>query len=144
MKIHEYQAKEVLRGFGVAVPRRKVVQSAEEAVAVAKEFAPRISVVKAQIHAGGRGKGGGVKLAKTPEQAGELFKQMMGMQLVTHQTDPQGQKVRKVYVEEGCDIARELYLGATPDRATSRNTVMASSEGAVEIHEVAAQHPEKI
>ncbi len=144
MKIHEYQAKEILRGYGVAVPRGKLVQSAEEAVAVAKEFAPKISVVKAQIHAGGRGKGGGVKLAKTPEQAGELFEQMMGMQLVTHQTGPQGQKVRKVYVEEGCDIARELYLGATLDRATSRNTVMASSEGGVEIEEVAAKHPEKI
>jgi succinyl-CoA synthetase beta subunit len=144
MKIHEYQAKEILRGYGVAVPRGKLVQSAEEAVAVAKEFAPKISVVKAQIHAGGRGKGGGVKLAKTPEQAGELFEQMMGMQLVTHQTGPQGQKVGKVYVEEGCDIARELYLGATLDRATSRNTVMASSEGGVEIEEVAAKHPEKI
>ena len=144
MKIHEYQAKEILRQYGVAVPRGKLVQSAEEAVAAAREFAPRISVVKAQIHAGGRGKGGGVKLAKTPEQAGELFGQIMGMQLVTHQTGPQGQKVRRVYVEEGSDIARELYLGITLDRGTGRNTLMASSEGGVEIEEVAAKHPEKI
>src|ERR1700755_1618061 len=146
MKIHEYQAKEILRGFGVAVPRGKLVNSAEEAVAAARELmqGKPVSVVKAQIRAGGRGKGGGVKLAKSPEQAGELFKQIMGMQLVTHQTGPQGQKVRKVYVEEGCDIARELYLGVTLDRGTGRNTFMASSEGGVEIEEVAAKHPEKI
>ncbi|TMA21276.1 MAG: ADP-forming succinate--CoA ligase subunit beta [Deltaproteobacteria bacterium] len=144
MKIHEYQAKEILRGFGVAVPRGRLVQSADEAVAAAKEFEPKASVVKAQIHAGGRGKGGGVKLAKTPEEAGELFKKIMGMQLITHQTGPQGQKVRKVYLEEGCDIARELYLGVTLDRALGRNTFMASSEGGVEIEEVAAKHPEKI
>ncbi|HUJ29569.1 MAG TPA: ADP-forming succinate--CoA ligase subunit beta [Myxococcales bacterium] len=144
MKIHEYQAKEILRQYGVAVPRGKLVNSAAEAVAAAKEFQPRISVVKAQIHAGGRGKGGGVKLAKTPEQAGELFSQIMGMQLVTHQTGPQGQKVRRVYVEEGSDIARELYLGITLDRASGRNTFMASSEGGMEIEEVAAKHPEKI
>ena len=103
-----------------------------------------VAVVKAQIHAGGRGKGGGVKLARSPEEAGEIFKKMMGMQLVTHQTGPQGQKVRKIYVEEGCDIARELYLGVTLDRAIGRNVVMASSEGGVEIEEVAAKHPEKI
>ncbi|HEY2030033.1 MAG TPA: ADP-forming succinate--CoA ligase subunit beta [Myxococcales bacterium] len=147
MKIHEYQAKEILRGFGVAVPRGKLVNSAQEAVAAAKELmagGKPVSVVKAQIHAGGRGKGGGVKLAKSPEQAGELFTQMHGMQLVTHQTGPQGQKVRKVYVEEGCDIARELYLGVTLDRGTGRNTFMASSEGGVEIEEVAAKRPEKI
>ena len=144
MKIHEYQAKEILRGFGVAVPRGRLVQSADEAVAAAKEFEPKASVVKAQIHAGGRGKGGGVKLAKTPEEAGELFKKIMGMQLITHQTGPQGQKVRKIYLEEGCDIARELYLGVTLDRALGRNTFMASSEGGVEIEEVAAKHPEKI
>jgi succinyl-CoA synthetase beta subunit len=147
MKIHEYQAKEILRGYGVAVPRGKLVRSAEEAVAAARELmAPgkSVVVVKAQIHAGGRGKGGGVKLARSPEQAGEIFSQMMGMQLVTHQTGPQGQKVRKVYVEEGCDIARELYLGVTLDRGTGRNTFMASAEGGVEIEEVAAAHPEKI
>jgi len=164
MKIHEYQAKEILRGFGVAVPKGKLVKSADEAVAAARELMTErggsadaraeaegrsmggkpVSVVKAQIHAGGRGKGGGVKLAKSPEQAGEIYTQMMGMQLVTHQTGPAGQKVRKVYVEEGCDIARELYLGVTLDRATGRNTFMASSEGGVEIEEVAAKHPEKI
>jgi succinyl-CoA synthetase beta subunit len=146
MKIHEYQAKEILRGYGVAVPKGKLVNSAAEAVAAAKELmqGKPVSVVKAQIHAGGRGKGGGVKLAKSPEQAGEIFSQIMGMQLVTHQTGPQGQKVRKVYIEEGCDIARELYLGVTLDRASGRNTFMASSEGGVEIEEVAAKHPEKI
>jgi succinyl-CoA synthetase beta subunit len=146
MKIHEYQAKEILRGYGVAVPRGRLVHSAEEAVAAARELmaGKPVSVVKAQIHAGGRGKGGGVKLAKSPEQAGEIFKAMMGMQLVTHQTGPQGQKVRKVYIEEGCDIARELYLGLTLDRAVGRNVLMASSEGGVEIEEVAAKHPEKI
>ncbi len=112
MKIHEYQAKEILRAHGVAVPRGKLVQSAEEAVAAARELMASgngVVVVKAQIHAGGRGKGGGVKLARSPEEAGEIFKKMLGMQLVTHQTGAQGQKVRKVYVEEGCDIARELY-----------------------------------
>src|SRR5882762_3978043 len=147
MKIHEYQAKEILRAHGVAVPRGKLVQSAEEAVAAARELMASgngVVVVKAQIHAGGRGKGGGVKLARSPEEAGEIFKKMMGMQLVTHQTGPQGQKVTKVYVEEGCDIARELYLGLTLDRALARNTVIASSEGGVEIEEVAASHPEKI
>ena len=147
MKIHEYQAKEILRGFGVAVPRGKLVGSPEEAVAAARELisgGKSVAVVKAQIHAGGRGKGGGVKLAKSPEEAGEIFKKMMGMQLVTHQTGSQGQKVRKIYVEEGVDIARELYLGITLDRGASRNTFMASSEGGVEIEEVAASHPEKI
>src|ERR1700737_1855450 len=147
MKIHEYQAKEILRAHGVAVPRGKLVQSAEEAVAAARELMASgngVVVVKAQIHAGGRGKGGGVKLARSPEEAGEIFKKMMGMQLVTHQTGAQGQKVRKIYVEEGCDIARELYLGITLDRAIGRNVMMASSEGGVEIEEVAAKHPEKI
>src|SRR2546422_6362765 len=147
MKIHEYQAKELLRGYGVAVPRGKLVQSAEEAVAAARELMASgngVVVVKAQIHAGGRGKGGGVKLARSPEEAGEIFKKMLGMQLVTHQTGAQGQKVRKVYVEEGCDIARELYLGITLDRAIGRNVLMASSEGGVEIEEVAAKHPDKI
>src|SRR6266403_319379 len=147
MKIHEYQAKEILRAHGVAVPRGKLVQSAEEAFAAARELMTSgngVVVVKAQIHAGGRGKGGGVKLARSPEEAGEIFKRMMGMQLVTHQTGAQGQKVRKVYVEEGCDIARELYLGITLDRAIGRNVLMASSEGGVEIEEVAAKHPDKI
>src|SRR5205823_14056873 len=101
-------------------------------------------VVKAEIRAGRHGKGGGVKLARSPEEAGEIARKMLGMQLVTHQTGPQGQKVRRVYIEEGMDIARELYLGLTLDRAVSRNTLMASSEGGVEIEEVAASHPEKI
>jgi len=146
MKIHEYQAKEILRRFGVAVPRGKLATSPEQAVAAARELMTDkgVCVVKAQIHAGGRGKGGGVKLARSPEQAGELARAMLGMQLVTHQTGPQGQKVRKVYVEEGMDIARELYLGLTLDRAIARNVLMASSEGGVEIEEVAARHPEKI
>jgi succinyl-CoA synthetase beta subunit len=147
MKIHEYQAKDILRGFGVAVPKGRLVSSAEEAVAAARELmagGKPVVVVKAQIHAGGRGKGGGVKIARSPEEAGELFKKIHGMQLVTHQTGPQGQKVRKVYIEEGMDIARELYLGLTLDRGTARNTFMASSEGGVEIEEVAAKHPEKI
>jgi succinyl-CoA synthetase beta subunit len=146
MKIHEYQAKEILRGFGVAVPRGKLARTPEEAVAAARELLANkpVCVVKAQIHAGGRGKGGGVKLARSAEEAGEIARKMIGMQLVTHQTGPQGQKVRRVYVEEGMDIARELYLGLTLDRATGRNTMMASSEGGVEIEEVAARHPEKI
>jgi succinyl-CoA synthetase beta subunit len=147
MKIHEYQAKEILRGFGVVVPRGKLVQSPAEAIAAAKELmagGKPVCVVKAQIHAGGRGKGGGVKIAKSPEEAGQLFSKMHGMQLVTHQTGPQGQKVRKIYIEEGVDIARELYLGVTLDRGSSRNTFIASSEGGVEIEEVAAKHPEKI
>src|SRR6202165_1288390 len=147
MKIHEYQAKDILRGFGVAVPKGKLVKSADEAVAAARELmgpGRSIVVVKAQIHAGGGGKGGGGRAARSAEQAGEIFTQMMGMQLVTHQTGPQGQKVRKIYVEEGCDIARELYLGVTLDRAIGRNVMMASSEGGVEIEEVAAKHPEKI
>jgi succinyl-CoA synthetase beta subunit len=147
MKIHEYQAKEILRRFGVAVPRGKLALNAQEAVAAARELmavGKPVAVVKAQIHAGGRGKGGGVKLAKSPEQAGEYASAMIGMQLVTHQTGPAGQKVSKVYVEEGCDIARELYLGVTLDRGLGRNVMMASSEGGVEIEEVAAKHPDKI
>jgi succinyl-CoA synthetase beta subunit len=146
MKIHEYQAKEILRSYGVAVPRGTLARTPDEAVAAARELmaGKPVVVVKAQIHAGGRGKGGGVKLARSPEQAGEIFKSMMGMQLVTPQTGPQGRRVSKVYVEEGCDIARELYLGITLDRAISRDVLMASSEGGVEIEEVAAKHPEKI
>src|SRR2546426_5805733 len=147
MKLHSFPTRRSSDLYGVAVPRGKLVHSAEEAVAAARELmagGKSVSVVKAQIHAGGRGKGGGVKLARSPEEAGEIFKRIMGMQLVTHQTGPQGQKVRKVYVEEGCDIARELYLGVTLDRGIGRNVMMASSEGGVEIEEVAARHPEKI
>src|SRR3989440_9235555 len=144
MKIHEYQAKELLKKFNVPVPRGIVAHTSEEAFQAAKELAVQPVVVKAQIHAGGRGKGGGVKLARSAEEAGEIARKMLGMQLVTHQTGPHGQKVRRVYVEEGMDIARELYLGLTLDRAMSRNTMMASSEGGVEIEDVAASHPEKI
>ena len=147
MKIHEYQAKEILRGYGLAVPKGRLVKDAQDAISAARELmagGKKVVVVKAQIHAGGRGKGGGVKLAKSPEQAGELAQAMLGMQLVTHQTGPAGQKVRKVYLEEGCDIARELYLGVTLDRGNSRNTMMGCSEGGVEIEEVASKHPEKI
>ncbi len=147
MKIHEYQAKEILRGFGVAVPKGKLVANADEAEVAATELmagGKPVCVVKAQIHAGGRGKGGGVKLARSPAQAKEIAGQILGMQLVTHQTGPAGQKVRRLYVEEGCDIARELYLGITLDRGLARNTFMASSEGGVEIEEVASAHPEKI
>ena len=144
MKIHEYQAKEVFRRYGVAVPRGFLAKTADEAEDAARKLGTPVVVVKAQIHAGGRGKGGGVKLAKSPAEAKEIASQMLGMMLKTHQTGPQGQKVRKVYVEEGLPIAKELYLGATLDRATSRVTLISSSEGGVEIEETAAKHPEKI
>ncbi|MFZ5467883.1 MAG: ADP-forming succinate--CoA ligase subunit beta [Myxococcota bacterium] len=144
MKIHEYQGKEIFKKYGVPVPRGILVHSPAEAERAAKDLGTPVVVVKAQIHAGGRGKGGGVKLAKSPEEAKELAGKMLGMMLKTHQTGPEGQKVRKLYIEEGLAIARELYLGVTLDRATSRITFMASSEGGVEIEEVAAKHPEKI
>jgi succinyl-CoA synthetase beta subunit len=144
MKIHEYQAKEVFRRYGVAVPRGFLAKTADEAEDAARKLGTPVVVVKAQIHAGGRGKGGGVKLAKSPSEAKEIASHMLGMMLKTHQTGPQGQKVRKVYVEEGLAIAKELYLGATLDRATSRVTLISSSEGGVEIEETAAKHPEKI
>jgi succinyl-CoA synthetase beta subunit len=144
MKIHEYQGKELFKKFGVAVPRGILVTTAEDAERAARELNTPVVVVKAQIHAGGRGKGGGVKLARSPAEARKLASEILGMQLRTHQTGPDGQKVRKVYVEEGLDIARELYLGMTLDRALSRVSLMASSEGGVEIEEVAAKHPEKI
>jgi succinyl-CoA synthetase beta subunit len=144
MKIHEYQGKELFRKFGVPVPRGILATTPEEAEQAARQLKSPVVVVKAQIHAGGRGKGGGVKLARSPEEARKLASEILGMQLRTHQTGPEGQKVRKVYVEEGLDIARELYLGMTLDRALSRVSLMASSEGGVEIEEVAAKHPEKI
>ncbi|HVE85094.1 MAG TPA: ADP-forming succinate--CoA ligase subunit beta [Myxococcales bacterium] len=144
MKIHEYQGKQIFQRYGVPVPRGILVHSPDEAEQAAKELGTPVVVVKAQIHAGGRGKGGGVKLARSPAQAKELAAAMLGMMLKTAQTGPEGQKVRKLYVEEGLDIARELYLGVTLDRASSRVTFMASSEGGVEIEEVAAKHPEKI
>jgi len=144
MKIHEYQAKEVFRRYGVAVPRGFLAQTADEAEDAAHKLGTPMVVVKAQIHAGGRGKGGGVKLAKSPAEAREIASRMLGMMLKTHQTGPLGQKVRKVYVEEGLPIAQELYLGATLDRAASRVTLISSNEGGVEIEETAAKHPEKI
>ncbi|HZR83169.1 MAG TPA: ADP-forming succinate--CoA ligase subunit beta [Candidatus Binatia bacterium] len=145
MNIHEYQAKEILRRYGVATLRAVVASSPEEAEAAAKQLGGDGPwVVKAQIHAGGRGKGGGVKLVKTPAEAREFAAKILGKPLVTHQTGPAGRIVRKVLVEEGCKIARELYLGLVLDRATSCVTVIASAEGGVEIEEVAARSPEKI
>lgn len=144
MNIHEYQAKALLREYGVAVPRGQVAYTPEEAEQVARELGGPVWVVKAQIHAGGRGKAGGVKLARSVEEVRQLAGEMLGMTLVTHQTGPQGRVVKRVYIEEGCDIARELYLGAVIDRGTSRVTLMASQEGGVEIEEVAARSPEKI
>ena len=144
MKIHEYQGKELFKRFGVPVPRGILATTPDEAERAARELNTPVVVVKAQIHAGGRGKGGGVKLARSAAEARKLASEILGMQLRTHQTGPEGQKVRKVYIEEGLDIARELYLGMTLDRALSRVSVMASSEGGVEIEEVAAKHPEKI
>ena len=143
MKIHEYQAKELLRGFGVAVPRGRVITRAEEAAAAAAEFGGR-AVVKAQIHAGGRGQGGGVKLAKTPEEAVAFASKILGMTLVTHQTGPEGRLVRKVLIEETAAIARELYLGIVLDRGLGRPVFMASAAGGMEIEEVAAKDPTAI
>ncbi len=144
MNIHEYQAKQLLAKYGVAVPRGGVAYTAEEAVDKAKELGGPVWVVKAQIHAGGRGKGGGVKVVKSLDAVRDAAKAMLGMTLVTHQTGPQGKEVKRIYVEEGCDIARELYLSLLIDRVTSRVTVMASSEGGMDIEEVAAKTPEKI
>jgi succinyl-CoA synthetase beta subunit len=144
MKIHEYQGKELFRKYGVPTPNGILANTPDEAEAAATKLGTSVTVVKAQIHAGGRGKGGGVKLAKSPAEAKTLTQQMLGMMLKTIQTGPEGQKVNKVYIEEGLDIGRELYLGVTLDRATSRITFMASTEGGVEIEEVAEKHPEKI
>lgn len=144
MNIHEYQAKEILRKSGVAVLDGRVATTPDEAEAAAKELGGGLCVVKAQIHAGGRGKAGGVKLAKTPQEAREHAATLLGTTLVTHQTGPEGKEVQKVFVEQGCDIDQEFYLGMVIDRATSRITVMASSEGGVEIEEVAERSPEKI
>jgi succinyl-CoA synthetase beta subunit len=144
MKIHEYQGKELLQKFGVAVPRGLVARSPEEAYAAAKELGTDVVVVKAQIHAGGRGKGGGVKLAKSPEEAREIASKMLGMNLVTHQTGPEGREVRALLVEEGLPIDKEFYLGIVLDRASGRPVFMASSAGGMDIEEVAASTPEKI
>ena len=143
MKIHEYQAKKILRQYQVAVPSGSVATTANQAEHVATELGGKV-VVKAQIHAGGRGKGGGVKLAASPAEARQAASEILGMQLVTHQTGPEGQKVKQVLVERASDIEREFYLGITLDRAQSKPVVMASREGGVEIEEVAAATPEKI
>jgi succinyl-CoA synthetase beta subunit len=144
VKIHEYQAKEILRKFGVAVPRGYLAVTPLEAEGAARQLGGGICAVKAQIHAGGRGKGGGVKLARSPDEARSHAEAMLGMMLRTPQTGPEGQEVRKVYVEEGCRIARELYLGLTLDREDGRLAIMASTEGGVDIEHVATAAPEKI
>jgi succinyl-CoA synthetase beta subunit len=144
MKIHEYQAKELLKKFNVPVPRGIVAHTAEEAFQAAKELAVEPVVVKAQIHAGGRGKGGGVKLAKTAEEARDLAGKMLGMKLVTHQTGPEGREVRVLLVEEGLPIDKEFYLGIVLDRASGRPVFMASAAGGMDIEEVAAKTPEQI
>src|SRR5436190_11060714 len=143
MKIHEYQAKQILTRYGVRIPRGEIANSKEEARKIAEKLGGTV-VVKAQIHAGGRGKGGGVKLARSPEQAEQLFEQIHGMQLITPQTGPEGRKVQKVYIEEGLDIRRELYLGIVIDRQTGKAVFMASAAGGMDIEEVAAKTPEAI
>ena len=143
MTIHEYQGKALLKNFGVTVPLGFVASTLEEAVAAGKKLKFPV-VVKAQIHAGGRGKGGGVKLARDPAELKAAVSSILGMQLVTHQTGPEGKKVKKILVEEGCNIAREYYLGMVLDRSASQLVLMASNEGGVEIEEVAHKHPEKI
>jgi succinyl-CoA synthetase beta subunit len=144
MKIHEYQGKEIFRRYDMAVPRGIPVFAVDEAVKAAQSLGGPVWVVKAQIHAGGRGKGGGVKLAKSIDEVRELAGTILGMQLVTHQTGPRGQKVRRLLIEEGADIRNELYVGMVVDRASQRVVLMASSEGGMDIEEVAAKTPEKI
>jgi succinyl-CoA synthetase beta subunit len=144
VKIHEYQGKEIFRRFGLPTPRGIPAFSVDEAVKVAETIGGGVQVVKAQIHAGGRGKGGGVKLAKSSAEVRDLAEKILGMQLVTHQTGPQGQKVRRLLIEAGADIAKELYVGMVVDRGTQRVVLMASSEGGMDIEEVAAKTPEKI
>ncbi|WP_186577485.1 ADP-forming succinate--CoA ligase subunit beta [Aquibacillus kalidii] len=144
MNIHEYQGKEILRKYGVAVPNGKVAYSVDEAVEAATELGSSVSVVKAQIHAGGRGKAGGVKVAKNLDEVRTYANEILGKTLVTHQTGPQGKEVKRLLIEEGCDIQKEYYVGLVLDRATSRVTMMASEEGGTEIEEVASETPEKI
>ncbi|MDN4017463.1 ADP-forming succinate--CoA ligase subunit beta [Zwartia panacis] len=144
MKIHEYQGKELLRKFGVVVPKGFPAFTVDEAVEAAKKLGGPVWVVKAQIHAGGRGKGGGVKLARSIDEVRKLSSEILGMQLITHQTGPEGQKVRRLLVEEGADIKKEYYVGIVTDRGTQRVCVMASSEGGMDVEEVAEKHPEKI
>ncbi len=144
MKVHEYQAKEILRKFGVPTPRGIACFSVDEALEAARTLGGTVWVVKAQIHAGGRGKGGGVKLARSLDEVKAHASAILGMQLKTHQTGPQGQKVRRLLIEEGADIAKELYIGLVVDRGSQRVVLMASSEGGMDIEEVAATAPEKI
>jgi succinyl-CoA synthetase beta subunit len=144
MKIHEYQGKELLRRFGVPVPRGIVARSPEDAYHATKELGTEVVVVKAQIHAGGRGKGGGVKLAKSADQAREIARQMLGMNLVTHQTGAEGREVRVLLIEEGLPIDKEFYLGIVLDRASGRPVFMASEAGGMDIEQVAADTPKKI
>ncbi|PTI61758.1 ADP-forming succinate--CoA ligase subunit beta [Staphylococcus warneri] len=144
MNIHEYQGKEIFRSMGVAVPEGRVAFTAEEAVEKAKELDSDIYVVKAQIHAGGRGKAGGVKIAKSLSEVETYANELLGKQLVTHQTGPEGKEVKRLYIEQGCDIQKEYYVGFVIDRATDKVTLMASEEGGTEIEEVAAKTPEKI
>ncbi|MEB6264906.1 ADP-forming succinate--CoA ligase subunit beta [Staphylococcus haemolyticus] len=144
MNIHEYQGKEIFRSMGVAVPEGRVAFTAEEAVEKAKELDTEIYVVKAQIHAGGRGKAGGVKIAKSLSEVETYANELLGKQLITHQTGPEGKEVKRLYIEQGCDIQKEYYVGFVIDRATDRITLMASEEGGTEIEEVAAKTPEKI
>ena len=144
MNIHEYQGKEVLRKYGVTVPNGKVAFSVEEAVCAAKKLGTQVCVVKAQIHAGGRGKAGGVKVAKNINEVESYAKEILGKTLITHQTGPEGKVVKRLLIEEGCDIKKEYYIGLVLDRVTSRVVLMASEEGGTEIEEVAAKTPEKI
>jgi succinyl-CoA synthetase beta subunit len=144
MNIHEYQGKEVLRNYGVLVPNGKVAFTVEEAVEAAKELGTQVCVVKAQIHAGGRGKAGGVKVAKNLDEVRTYAAEILGKTLITHQTGPEGKEVKRLLIEEGCDIKKEYYVGIVLDRATSRVVLMASEEGGTEIEEVAEKTPEKI
>jgi succinyl-CoA synthetase beta subunit len=144
MKIHEYQGKEILREFGVPTPRGVACFSVDEAVAAAQKLGGKVWVVKAQIHAGGRGKGGGVKVAKSLDEVRQYANQILGMHLITHQTGPEGQVVRRLLVEEGAQIVKELYVGMVVDRTSQRVALLASSEGGMEIEEVAKHSPEKI
>jgi succinyl-CoA synthetase beta subunit len=144
MKIHEYQAKEILRKYNVPVPEGMVAYTVDEAVSAAEKIGGKVWVVKAQIHAGGRGKGGGVKVAKSLDEVRKYADQILGMNLVTHQTGPEGKLVKRLLIEQGVNIESELYLGITLDRAQSKNVIMVSTEGGVEIEKVAAETPEKI
>ncbi|MFA5831981.1 MAG: ADP-forming succinate--CoA ligase subunit beta [Bacteroidota bacterium] len=144
MKIHEYQGKDILRKFGVPVPRGEVAFTVDDAVNAAKRLGGSVWVVKAQIHAGGRGKGGGVKVAKSIDEVKNYAKQILGMTLITHQTGPEGRLVKRLLIEEGANIDKEMYVGITLDRSQSKNVMMVSTEGGMEIEKVAEEHPEKI